>query len=221
MNQHKNPMTLEQLLKHDAIINDQITNDANQQLETSLITNETAQFRQSITPYHQLFAVTLTPKLKHLIDLELRKSKSDCTTYIQNLVTELLHLFHKTCCNNYTRDQAKMTPFFAPVEYTNKEHSESVTPHTHACFAIHPDYQSIFESLLIPHSNPNVRTPPSQQHTIDFKQFKNEASAVDLESKIASLHVVHLQNADIMDWSKYCFKEQTHSLQLKKREKCL
>jgi hypothetical protein len=187
---------------------------ANRQLEYNFVTKETEAFSKSLTPRHCLYAVTLTPSKDDLISQRLTSNKSDCSAYIQELVDQLLHLFHKDCHNNYARYESKLTQFFAPVEFTNKHHSKSVTPHTHVCFAIHPEYQDVFDRLLIDHPKPNERTPAENQKTIDFRKFTNQMKAIPLEAKIKSIHITKLNRDDFQTYASYCYKEQTHELKL-------
>lgn len=192
--------------------------DANSQLENMLVNKDTAEFREAINPEHSLYAVTLTPYKDDIITKRLTYNKSDCSKYIENLITELLHLFHKNCQNNYSRYKSKKTKFFASVEFENKQHSNSVTPHAHACFAVHPEYQDIFKALLITHPKSKDKSAEEKEaKTVDFRLFKNQKLAKALEAKVASLHITSLEPKDFFKWASYCFKQETHSLQLKQR----
>jgi len=210
---------LETSIRQTADTNTQLITDANLDLERKLVSKETDTFRASITSDHSLYAVTLTPSRRDIIKLRLNLNEYDCTKYVQNLVTELLHLFHKNCHNNYSRNESRLTRFFAQVEFENKQHSDKVAPHTHACFAIHPDYLDQFEDLLIPHTKQDLdsKIQPEDPLTIDFDRLKQQTKAQILESKIASIHIRRLKIEDLLTWSSYCFKEQTHSLQLRQR----
>lgn len=211
---------LDQTLQQTKDFQCNLVDIANAELERTLVTQETAAFRTSITPEHTLYAVTLTPLRHDLIRLQLRKSQSDCIAYIESLFSELLHLFHKNCHNNYARYEHRLTRFFSAVEFLDKYHRESVTPHLHACIAIHPDYNETFKKLLALHPNPNLESdiPASEQMTIAFSKLKIQSLALSLESRIASIHITTLNREDLYSYAAYCFKEQTHSLQLKQRE---
>lgn len=220
MNAQHTELSLEQTLRHHADVNAQLHASANKDLERNLVLKETAEFRDSITDDHKLFAVTLTPDKETLIRYRLTRNKQECVAYIQSLVTDLLHLIHKNCHNNYARYESKLTRFFAPVEFTDKHHKNSVTPHTHAVFAVHKDYLETFESLLIQHSFPDTESEfsPEQQMTIDFNKFKTKMKSHFLDSKIASIHITELKKKDLFKYSCYCFKEQIHALQIATRD---
>jgi len=217
MNISTSPQALEVLLDNNLMRYEQKKTKANSQLEHNLVNTDTAAFQEAISSDHLLYAVTLTPSKDAIITKRLAYNKSDCEKYIKNLITELLHLFHKNCHQNYFRYKSKKTRFFAPVEFENKQHNNSVTPHIHACFAVHPEYNDIFEALLIAHPKPNNKAPAEEQKTIDFRRFKNQKLAIPLEARIASLHIRSLEHKDFFKWASYCFKEEIHSLQLKQR----
>ena len=220
MNTHSTELSLEQKLLRARNIQDLLIKNANADLERKLVSQETADFQKSITPQHSLFAVTLTPDKETLIRYRLTRNKQECVAYIQSLVTDLLHLIHKNCHNNYARYEPKLTRFFAPVEFTDKHHKNSVTPHTHAVFALHKDYLETFESLLIQHEFPDTESELSseQQMTIDFNKFKTKMKSHFLDSKIASIHITELKKKDLFKYSCYCFKEQIHTLQITTRD---
>jgi hypothetical protein len=217
MNSYTSTHSFEQQLLREKNIKQMLANNANADLERKLVYQATAGFRQSVTPEHSLYAVTIVPYLEHLIRYRLTRSRSDCSAYIQNLVSEFVHLFHKTCNNSYSRYKPKLTRFFAPVEFQNKYHNESVTPHTHSCFAVHPEYLEIFESLLIQHPMPNSERPVEDQMTIDFLKLKNRQNAIFLKARINSIHITRLKRSDFMTYASYCFKDEIHSLKLKER----
>jgi len=217
MNSYSCTNNFEQQLLREKNISEMLVKNANADLERKLVYQVTADFRKSVTPEHSLYAVTIVPPLENLIRYGLTVSRSDCSAYIQNLVTEFVHLFHKTCNNNYSRYKPKLTRFFAPVEFQNKYHNASVTPHTHSCFAVHPEYLEVFESLLIQHPTPNNERPVEDQMTIDFLKLKNRRNSMFLESRINSIHITRLKRSDFLAYASYCFKDETHSLKLKER----
>ena len=217
MNTQSTEPSLEQKLLLSKNIQDLLIKNAKADLERKLVSQETADFQRSITPQHSLFAVTLTPELAHLIKYRLTRSQSDCSSYVHQLVTELLHLFHKNCNNNYSRYESKLTRFFAPVEFEDKHHSEPVTPHTHSCFAVHPDYLEMFESLLTQHPTPSSKRTTEEQLTINFARLKSPQKASFLKSRVNSIHITRLKRADFFAYAAYCFKEQSHSLKLREK----
>ena len=214
--QQQNQSSLEWSLRSKFDLHNILIKSANAELQRNLVLKETANFRDSIADHHKLFAVTLTPDKETLIRYRLTRNKQECVAYIQSLVTDLLHLIHKNCHNNYARYEPRLTRFFAPVEFTDKHHKNSVTPHTHACFAVHEDYVKTFESLLIQHSFPDTESEfsPEQQMTIDFTKFKSRMKSCFLDSKIASIHITELNKRDLFKYSCYCFKEEIHALQI-------
>jgi hypothetical protein len=206
-------MKLERLLQSEAETRLMLVDSANADLERKVVSDVTTAFLSRITDEYSLYAVTLMPYIDHIKRHKLDRSKYDCISYLEKLMTDLLYLLHKTF-DNSNKAPSKRVQHFDRVEFKDKSHSKSVTAHIHACFAVHPDYAEKFQSLLIPHLEPNSRISAEQQKTINFSELRKQIYALSLEARIYSLHITSLERRDFFSWATYCLKEEIDDLKI-------
>ena len=198
---------------------------ANAELERRVVQKRTRDFFKKINFRHHLYAITLTPEQSLLRNKEWfypeknRVNKPECKEHLLSLLDRMLFVFHRHCHNSFQRYQEKQTHYFVSDEYTDKRHTKLVTPHLHGVLAIHHSYLSNFESLLIPHPDPDHDStiPTFCQKTIDFHRT-DSFSRFFFESSIASIHLSKINPVHLHEWLAYCCKEEAHLFKLKNQK---
>ena len=120
MNSYTSTHSFEQQLLREKNIRQMLANNANADLERKLVYQATADFRESVTPEHSLYAVTIVPYLEHLIRYRLTRSRSSSLSVmnLNNLASEnesptsnvaaikqQINIFSRCCSEGVLRSQ--------------------------------------------------------------------------------------------------------------------